>query len=45
MQVTVIRPGAVRTNLDAFQNSESVVDEVDPESKAVQMEVSFGLKK
>lgn len=38
VKVTVIRPGAVKTSLDAFQTSVSAVEEIDPESRQVQTE-------
>ena len=43
--MTVIRPGAVQTNLYAFRDKDSVVEEVDPESAQVQLEVSGGMRK
>ena len=36
----MVRPGAVKTNLDAFKEKISAVEEVDPESAQVQQEVS-----
>ena len=39
--MTVIRPGAVQINLDAFRAKDYVGEEVDPESAQVQLEVSM----